>query len=57
VPGTIRAGDYRFAIGTAGSCTLVLQTLLPALLMADGPSTLHLSGGTHNPRLCSRFLA
>jgi RNA 3'-terminal phosphate cyclase (ATP) len=48
-PGAIRAGDYRFAIGTAGSCTLVLQTVLPALLMADGPSTLHLSGGTHNP--------
>lgn len=48
-PGAIRAGDYRFAIGSAGSCTLVLQTLLPALLQADGPSTLHLSGGTHNP--------
>ena len=48
-PGPIRGGDYRFAIGTAGSCTLVLQTLLPALLMADAPSTLHLSGGTHNP--------
>ena len=48
-PGPIRAGDYRFAIGTAGSCTLVLQTVLPALLQADGPSTLHLSGGTHNP--------
>jgi RNA 3'-terminal phosphate cyclase (ATP) len=48
-PGAIRGGDYRFAIGTAGSCTLVLQTVLPALLMADGPSTLTLSGGTHNP--------
>jgi RNA 3'-terminal phosphate cyclase (ATP) len=49
VPGKIRGGDYRFAIGTAGSCTLVLQTVLPALLMAGQPSTLHLSGGTHNP--------
>jgi RNA 3'-terminal phosphate cyclase (ATP) len=49
VPGTIRGGEYRFAIGTAGSCTLVLQTVLPALLMAEQPSTLHLSGGTHNP--------
>jgi len=49
VPGPIRGGDYRFAIGTAGSCTLVLQTVLPALLTADRPSTLHLSGGTHNP--------
>jgi RNA 3'-terminal phosphate cyclase (ATP) len=49
VPGKIRGGEYRFAIGTAGSCTLVLQTVLPALLMAGQPSTLHLSGGTHNP--------
>ncbi|MEO4047201.1 RNA 3'-terminal phosphate cyclase [Pseudomonas sp. CAU 1711] len=48
-PGAIRGGDYRFAIGSAGSCTLVLQTLLPALLRADGPSTLRISGGTHNP--------
>src|SRR5262245_7762187 len=24
-PGPVRAGDYRFAIGTAGSATLVLQ--------------------------------
>ncbi len=29
-PGTVRGGDYRFAIGSAGSCTLVLQTVLPA---------------------------
>ena len=48
VPGVIRGGDYRFAIGSAGSCTLVLQTLLPALLHADGPSTVRISGGTHN---------
>ena len=31
LPGKIRAGDFRFAIGTAGSGTLVLQTILPAL--------------------------
>lgn len=48
-PGPIRGGDYCFAIGTAGSCTLVLQTVLPALWYADGPSTLTVSGGTHNP--------
>jgi RNA 3'-terminal phosphate cyclase (ATP) len=48
VPGPIRSGDYRFAIGSAGSSTLVLQTLLPALLHADGPSTVRISGGTHN---------
>ena len=48
-PKALRAGDYRFAIGTAGSTTLVLQTILPALLAADGPSTVELVGGTHNP--------
>lgn len=47
-PGAIRGGDYRFAIGTAGSCTLVLQTILPALWFADAPSTVSVSGGTHN---------
>jgi RNA 3'-terminal phosphate cyclase (ATP) len=49
VPGPVRGGDYEFAIGTAGSCTLVLQTVLPALLKADKPSTLRIAGGTHNP--------
>ncbi len=49
VPGKIVSGDYSFTIGTAGSCTLVLQTLLLALSHADGPSTIRISGGTHNP--------
>ncbi len=48
-PGPLRAGDYSFNVGTAGSCTLVLQTVWPALLMADAPSRLKLGGGTHNP--------
>jgi RNA 3'-terminal phosphate cyclase (ATP) len=48
-PGKVRAGDYTFRIGTAGSTTLVLQTILPALMMADGVSTVTLQGGTHNP--------
>lgn len=48
VPGRVRGGDYRFAIGSAGSTTLVLQTLLPALWHADAPSTVEISGGTHN---------
>lgn len=48
-PGPVRAGDYVFNVGTAGSCTLVLQTVWPALMMADAPSQLKLSGGTHNP--------
>lgn len=48
-PGAVRVGDYRFAIGTAGSTTLVLQTILPALALASGPSQIILEGGTHNP--------
>jgi RNA 3'-terminal phosphate cyclase (ATP) len=48
-PQAIKGGDYRFAIGTAGSCTLVLQTVLPALLAAGVEARLQLSGGTHNP--------
>lgn len=48
-PGAVKAGEYSFAIGTAGSTMLVLQTLLPALLQAHGPSTVRITGGTHNP--------
>ncbi len=48
-PGNVRAGAYRFSVGTAGSTSLVLQTVLPILLQADGPSTVVISGGTHNP--------
>lgn len=47
-PGTIKAGDYRFSIGTAGSTSLVFQTILPALLQADKPSAVKFEGGTHN---------
>jgi RNA 3'-terminal phosphate cyclase (ATP) len=49
-PGDVEAGSHRFAIGTAGSTSLVLQTVLPALLTARRPSDLQLEGGTHNPR-------
>lgn len=47
-PRPVRAGAYQFSVGTAGSATLVLQTVLPALLIAEGPSELVLEGGTHN---------
>lgn len=47
-PGRIVPGDYHFAVGTAGSTGLVLQTLLMPLLLADAPSRLVLEGGTHN---------
>jgi RNA 3'-terminal phosphate cyclase (ATP) len=48
-PGRVRAGDYAFNVGTAGSCTLVLQTVLPALMLCAEPSRVSLRGGTHNP--------
>lgn len=48
-PTRLEGGEYRFAIGTAGSTTLVFQTVFPALLCARGPSHLTLEGGTHNP--------
>ena len=48
-PGLVKPGAYQFAVGTAGSTGLVLQTILPPLLTAAGPSSLTLEGGTHNP--------
>lgn len=49
IPESVRGGDFRFAIGTAGSTTLVLQTILLPLVFADRASTLVIEGGTHNP--------
>jgi len=47
-PGRLMAGDYSFDIGSAGSCTLVFQTVLPPLLTAAGESRVRILGGTHN---------
>lgn len=49
IPTALKGGKYSFSIGTAGSCTLVFQAILPALLMAKEPSELVIEGGTHNP--------
>jgi RNA 3'-terminal phosphate cyclase (ATP) len=48
-PGPVAAGDFRFEIATAGSVTLVLQTVLPALATAAAPSRVTVTGGTHVP--------
>ncbi len=48
-PQTVNAGKYHFTIGSAGSTTLVLQTILPPLLVADKYTKITLEGGTHNP--------
>ena len=47
-PGKVKAGEHHFAVGTAGSTSLVLQTILPPLMLAKEPSRLVLEGGTHN---------
>ena len=47
-PGNVRPGEYKFTVGTAGSGTLVFQTILPALMLASGTSRLVIEGGTHN---------
>ncbi len=48
-PQPVMAGEYHVPIGSAGSCSLVLQTVLPALMTADKPSRVVIEGGTHNP--------
>ena len=46
-PCRIKGGNYHFEIGSAGSTMLVLQTILPALIMAERESNILISGGTH----------
>lgn len=49
VPGAVSAGIYRFDVGTAGSASLVLQTVALPLALAGGASTVAVVGGTHVP--------
>ncbi|MCJ8344759.1 RNA 3'-terminal phosphate cyclase [bacterium] len=48
-PKEIESGEFTFKVGSAGSCMLVLQTILPALMFQDQSSKVYLEGGTHNP--------
>ena len=48
-PTAVVPGDFRFNIGTAGSTSLVLQTLLCPLSLARKGSTILINGGTHVP--------
>jgi RNA 3'-terminal phosphate cyclase (ATP) len=45
-PGEIHGGSHKVKIGTAGSVTLLMQCLLPALLKTDAPASLEVHGGT-----------
>ncbi|MEK6981416.1 MAG: RNA 3'-terminal phosphate cyclase [Candidatus Micrarchaeota archaeon] len=46
-PGEIIGGKYDFNIGTAGSVTLVAQSVIPILLFAKKESIIKIIGGTH----------
>jgi RNA 3'-phosphate cyclase len=48
-PGPPRQGTWRVDVGTAGSITLVLQTLLPVAMVTPGPTRLRITGGTDVP--------
>jgi len=48
-PGEIRGGKFRFDIGTAGSTSLVLQTVMLPLSKAAKQSIVTIIGGTHVP--------
>jgi len=48
-PGSIRPGKYRFEVGTAGSTSLVLQTIALPLALSPGRSQVIITGGTHVP--------
>lgn len=48
-PGKTQAGRFHFDIGTAGSISLVLQTIFLPLCLADQPSIISIKGGTHVP--------
>lgn len=48
-PRGIRSGRFEFDIGTAGSTSLVLQTILAPLSFAKEPSSVTVKGGTHVP--------
>lgn len=48
-PGAVKPGKYTFDIGTAGSCSLVLQTILLPLAKARHKSSVTITGGTHVP--------
>jgi RNA 3'-terminal phosphate cyclase (ATP) len=48
-PEEVKAGDYLFDIGTAGSTSLLLQAIILPLIFAKSRSSLSLKGGTHVP--------
>lgn len=48
-PGPVKAGNYDFEIGTGGSTTLVLQSVLMPLALQKAKSQVTVEGGTYCP--------
>ncbi len=53
IPNAIQSGNYEFNVGmergSAGSCSLVAQSILPILFFAKKESVAQIKGGTHVP--------
>lgn len=47
--GPVRAGEYEWGVGTAGSACLVAQAIILPLALAPGETQVKLYGGTHVP--------
>ncbi len=47
IPNKIKSGKFKFDVGTAGSITLVLQTLVPIASQAPGKVEIEIIGGTN----------
>ncbi|HIQ29450.1 MAG TPA: RNA 3'-terminal phosphate cyclase [Candidatus Caldiarchaeum subterraneum] len=48
-PSRVRGGRFEFDAGTAGSTTLILQSLMPVMAFADSGVEALIRGGTNNP--------
>lgn len=47
-PEKVRGGHYAFSVGSAGSTSLIFQTIFLPLALSDAPAHVTFSGGTHN---------
>jgi RNA 3'-terminal phosphate cyclase (ATP) len=49
IPEALKGGQFVFDTGTAGSVSLILQSLLPVMAFAQAKSRIEVRGGTNNP--------
>ncbi len=49
IPRKPKCGNYKFGVSTAGSITLMIQTIFPVLALCEGYSVVELEGGTDVP--------